>query len=88
MKQSKKWIYRRLKRSRRKNNKKKSLTDFGLKVGKVKKKNNKVVSYSSLSSSDIRNRNILNWRRVKFQIRSLVFLMVNLEDGASFPVVF
>ncbi|KAG5552867.1 hypothetical protein RHGRI_010841 [Rhododendron griersonianum] len=44
---------RRLKRSRRKSSKMKSLFDFGLKVVKVKK-NNKVVPLSSLSSSDIR----------------------------------
>ncbi|KAI8560161.1 hypothetical protein RHMOL_Rhmol04G0234500 [Rhododendron molle] len=50
---------RRAKRLRRKSSKKKPLSDFGLKGAKVKKKNNEVVSFSSLSSSDIRNRNSL-----------------------------
>ncbi|KAI8539264.1 hypothetical protein RHMOL_Rhmol09G0168500 [Rhododendron molle] len=52
-------VDRRAKRSRKKCSKKKPLSDFGLRVDKVKKKNNEVVSFSSLSSSDIRNRSSL-----------------------------
>ncbi|KAG5544055.1 hypothetical protein RHGRI_016718 [Rhododendron griersonianum] len=77
---------RRSKRLRRKNNKKKSLSDFGLKAAKGKK-NNKVVSFSSLSYGDIRNRNSLLVMKARKYMETGALLGVKYHGGENFNIV-